>query len=79
MIGAVAAVVGAGHAGPDQGRQAERTFQVDVHHLVVERLADGIDARVQRRHAGVVDQDVTATEFGVHRVVEPVAVGRSPA
>ena len=50
----------------------ERTFQIDVQHLVVQRLRDIRRTAVERRHAGVVDQHVDLAEMSVNRVDQPV-------
>ena len=55
----------ADHALPDQSRQPERPFEIQVHHGVEQLLGDRRQRLVQRRHPGIVDQNGRRTKaFG---------------
>ena len=61
------------HARCDQGGEAERPLQVEADHLVPHGLGDLAQVTVEQGHAGIVDEDVDATEGlvgGVHQSVE---------
>lgn len=51
------------HARTDQRTEAEGAFQVESEHGVPELFIDVEDRLVQRRLAGIVDQDVEAAQF----------------
>ena len=62
------------HVRPSADGEPERTLQVDRHRLVVEVLGDRVEALVHRRHAGVVDEHVEASEALERRGQQLVAV-----
>ena len=67
-----------GHALAHQGAQPERALQVDPDDLVEQLLGDRGQARVERGHAGVVDQDVDRAEGVVRGLDQPVQLGPAP-
>src|SRR4029079_3635077 len=63
-----------GHPRPDERGQSERPLEIDAQNLVPQLFGDARRVRVERRDAGVVDEDVDTPELSVDPLDERVDV-----
>ena len=72
------AALAGGHPRPDERGQSKRPLEIDAQNLVPQLFGDARRVRVKRRDAGVVDEDVDASQLSVDSLDERVDVAPAP-